>query len=234
MNYSFDLHIHSCLSPYGGESMTPRNIAQMCARSGYDIVALTDYNSCGNSAAFQKAAEAEGLLAVPGMELCLREDAHVICLFPDLERAQAFSQLVRGRLPKLENDPRIFGSQILMDEADHVLGQDSAFLVGSADIGAYEVAALVRQYGGAVFPAHLNADAYSLLGTLGLWDPGMGFRLADVSMDCPDSFCRRKDLSDLRFIRGCNAHTPDEIPNQSQVMELPQRSAQAVIDWLNA
>ena len=58
MNYSFDLHLHSCLSPYGGEDMTPFNIASMCALAGYDIVALTDYNSCGNSAAFQAAAEA--------------------------------------------------------------------------------------------------------------------------------------------------------------------------------
>ena len=66
MNYSFDLHLHSCLSPYGGEDMTPFNIASMCALAGYDIVALTDYNSCGNSAAFQAAAEAEGLLAGRG------------------------------------------------------------------------------------------------------------------------------------------------------------------------
>lgn len=232
MNYSFDLHIHSCLTPYGGDAMTPKNIAEMCSRSGYDIVALTDYNSCGNSAAFQKAAEAEGMLAVPGMELCLREDAHVICLFPDLERALAFSDLVRSKLPQLENNPAVFGSQTLVDENNQVLGQDSAFLVGAADIGAYEVVSLVEQYGGVVFPAHMDSSAYSLLGMLGLWDPDMGFRLAEVSLNCPDSFCQRKDLSGLRFIRGCNAHTIDVIPNQSQVMDLPERTAQAVIDWL--
>ena len=147
MNYSFDLHIHSCLTPYGGDAMTPKNIAEMCSRAGYDIVALTDYNTCGNSAAFQKAAEAEGLLAVPGMELCLREDAHVICLFPDLDRALAFSKVVRSKLPELENSPQVFGSQILMDEDNQVLGEETAFLVGSADIGAYEVVALVEQNG---------------------------------------------------------------------------------------
>ena len=58
MNYTFDLHLHSCLSPYGGEDMTPKGIADLCAALGYDIVALTDYNSCGNSAAFQAAADA--------------------------------------------------------------------------------------------------------------------------------------------------------------------------------
>ncbi len=232
LKYSFDLHIHSCLSPYGGEAMTPKNIASMCSHAGYDIVALTDYNSCGNSAAFQKAAEAVGLLAIPGMELCLREDAKVLCFFPDLERALAFSDYVRGKLTDLENNPDIFGPQILMNENDEVLGEDSAFLVGSTDIGAYDVVALVEQYGGVAIPSHLDGDAYSLLSTLGLWDDGMGFKVAEVSMDCPDSFCQRSDLSALRFIKGCNAHTIDCIPNQYQVMELPERTAQAVIDWL--
>ena len=232
MNYSFDLHIHSCLSPYGGEHMTPKNIASVCALAGYDIVALTDYNTCGNSAAFQKAAEAQGLLAVPGMELCLREDAHVICLFPDLERALAFSDMVREKLPQLENNPAVFGNQVLVDENDTVLGNDSAFLVGAADIGTYEIVPLVEQYGGVVYPAHLNSDSYSVLSNLGLWDPDMGFKLAEVSFDCPASFCERTDLNGLRFIRGCNAHTIDQIPNQEQTMDLPERTAQAVIDWL--
>lgn len=232
MKYSFDLHIHSCLTPYGGDAMTPKNIAKMCALAGYDIVALTDYNSCGNSAVFQAAAEAEGLLAVPGMELCLREDAHVICLFPDLERALAFSEEVRGKLPALENNPDIFGSQILVNESDEPVGQDTAFLVGACDVGAYEIIPLVEQYGGVVFPAHLDSDAYSLLSNLGLWDPDMGFKLVEVSPNCPESFWQKPGLDGVRHITGCNAHTIDQIPNHAQTMDLPERTAQAVIDWL--
>jgi hypothetical protein len=60
----------------------------------------------------------------------------------------------------------------------------------------------------------------------------MGFKAADLSINCPDSFCDRADLAGLRFIRGCNAHTIDQIPNQAQTMDLPERTAQAVIDWL--
>lgn len=232
MDFTFDLHIHSCLSPYGGEHMTPKYIADVCAMAGYDIVALTDYNTCGNSAAFQQAAGEKGLLAIPGMELCLREDAHVLCLFPDLEKAYAFSHLVRSKLPQIENDPNIFGDQILMDAEDNVLGRDSAFLVGSCDIGAYEVAALAEQYGGVAIPSHLDSDSYSLLSNLGLWDDGMGFRLADVSVDCPDSFYATPGLENLRFIKGCNANTIDQIPLPTQTMDLPERTAQAVIDWL--
>lgn len=233
MNYAFDLHLHSCLSPYGGEDMTPNNIADMCAASGYDIVALTDYNSCGNCAAFQAAAEKRGLLAVPGMELCLREDAHVICLFPSLEQALAFEAEVRPKLTDLENDPDIFGSQLLADENGQVTGSDSAFLVGSCDIGAYEIVPLAAQYGGVAFPAHLNRDSFSILSNLGLWDADMGFTLVEVTPDCPDSFFTdTPGLADLRHITGCNARTLDQIPPYRQMMELPERTAQAVIDWL--
>ncbi len=233
MNYSFDLHIHSCLSPYGADEMTPNNIIDMCALTGYDIVALTDYNSCGNSAAFQAAAEEKGLLAVPGMELCLREDAHVICLFPSLEQAFAFENVVRAKLPDLENDPDVFGSQLLVDANGQVVGSDSAFLVGSCDIGAYEIVPLVEQYGGVVFPAHLDADAFSVLSNLGLWDPDMGFRLVEVSSACPESFFDTvPGLSGMRHITGCNAHTLYQIPPHHQMADLPEKTAQAVIDWL--
>ena len=92
--YSFDFHLHSCLSPCGSEDMTPSNLAGMCALAGYDIVALTDHNTVGNCAAFCQAADRYGLLALPGMELTCREEVHVVCLFPDLpsypEYAAAF------------------------------------------------------------------------------------------------------------------------------------------------
>ena len=65
--YSFDFHLHSCLSPCGSEDMTPSNLAGMCALAGYDIVALTDHNTVGNCAAFCQAADRYGLLALPGM-----------------------------------------------------------------------------------------------------------------------------------------------------------------------
>ena len=34
MKLSFDLHMHSCLSPCGGDDNTPVNLAGMCALAG--------------------------------------------------------------------------------------------------------------------------------------------------------------------------------------------------------
>ena len=62
---SYDLHIHSCLSPCGDDDMTPGNIVGMAAIKGLDVIAVTDHNSCRNCPAVLKLAEQYGVLAIP-------------------------------------------------------------------------------------------------------------------------------------------------------------------------
>lgn len=231
--YFFDLHLHSCLSPCGDGDMTPVNIAGMCALAGYDIVALTDHNTVDNCPAFCAAAQKQGLLALPGMELTTAEEVHVVCLFPDLNRAAAFGALVRSTLPPVENRPDFFGHQLVMDGEDHILREETALLAGASGIGIYQTAGLVKQYGGVAYPAHIDRDSFSVLSNLGLWDPEMGFSLAELSRRCPPELKRRPDLAGLRFITGCDAHYLDQIPDASQAMVLEDLSPGAVLSWLN-
>ena len=231
-DYFFELHLHSCLSPCGSDDMTPADLAGMCALAGYDIVALTDHNTVGNCAVFCKAAEHYDLLAIPGMELTTSEEIHVVCLFPNLTAAQAFGDYVRERLPSAPNQPDFFGRQLIMDEEDHVLSEDSALLLGSTSISICEVHALVDALGGVSYPAHIDHDAFSLLSNLGLWLPEAGFTMAELSLTCPAGFTGRPDLAGLRFITGCDAHYLSEIPDPTQTMALPERSVQAVLDYL--
>lgn len=165
--------------------MTPVNLAAMCALAGLDIVALTDHNTCGNCAAFCRAAEERGLLALAGMELCTREEIHVVCLFPTPYHGEEFEAYVSRRLPPLSNHPAVFGHQIYMDAGDLVLGEDPRFLAGHTDIGLEEVSRLAAAFGGAAFPAHIDRPSFSLLGVLGLWMPELGFPLAEVSLPMP-------------------------------------------------
>lgn len=232
-NYTFDLHLHSCLSPCGSDDMTPANIAGMCSLAGLDIAALTDHNTVGNCAAFCRAAEEYGILALPGMELTTAEEVHVVCLFPDLNRAEAFGGMVRRRLPPVENRPEFFGRQLLVDEEDNILGEETAMLAGATDIPIRQVSALVASFGGLAYPAHIDRDSFSLLSNLGFWDDSLGFPLAELSRRCPPEFSKRPDLAEVRFIRACDAHYLDQIPDGDQVMELPEKTTPAVFRWLN-
>lgn len=213
--------------------MTPATIAGMCRLSGLDAAALTDHNTCGNCPAFCAAAQAYGLLAIPGMELCTLEEVHVVCLFPDLERAMAFSGQVYTRLSGLDNDVGIFGPQVYMDADDNVLGEEPKMLAGATTIGVYEVKDLVEKYGGVAYPAHIDRPSFSLLSNLGLWDPGLGFPLAEVSRQCPPDLLRvRGDLKGVNAVTGCDAHYLEQIPEAAQFMEVPARSPEAVLAWL--
>lgn len=232
MKLSFDLHLHSCLSPCGDEEMSPANVAAMCALAGLDVVALTDHNSSRNCASFEQAARRHGLLAIPGMELCTREEVHVVCLFPKLEQAEAFSDYVGTKLPAVPNNRDVFGPQILMDGEDTVLGEETLLLAGAADLGLYEVPNLVASFGGLAFPAHIDRPSNSLLSQLGLWTPDLEFPLAEVSRYCPPSLFERRDLRGLRHISACDAHDLTQIPDAHQYMEVPEKTPEAVLNWL--
>lgn len=232
-DYFYDFHLHSCLSPCGSDDMTPANLAAMCALAGLEIVALTDHNTVGNCAAFCRAAEEHGLLALPGMELTTWEEVHVVCLFPDLDSAQAFGDVVRTTLPAMKNKPDFFGHQLLMDEHDNLLGEEPLMLAAASGIGVYQVAGLARRYGGVAYPAHIDRDSFSVLTNLGLWDPAMGFPLAELSRRCPPELKRRPDLTGLRFLTGCDAHALDQIPDAAQTISLPEKTASAVLTCLN-
>ena len=235
INLTFDLHLHSCLSPCGDADMTPANMAGMCALAGIQAAALTDHNTCGNCASFCQAAEEYGILALPGMELTTMEEVHVVCLFPGLAEAEAFGAEVYTHLPDIPNDVKIFGPQVLMDASDGILGEEPRMLAGATDIGVYDVSALVERFGGVAYPAHIDRPSFSLLSNLGLWDPFMGFPLAELSHACPPDFVRKRpDLGNVHTVTASDAHYLEQIMDAHQSMDIPQRTTQAVLDWLRA
>ncbi len=233
MKLYYDLHLHSCLSPCGHEDMTPANLAAMCALAGLQVVALTDHNTVGNCAAFASAAASHGLLAIPGMELTTAEEVHVLCWFETPEAADAFGALVYERLPALENNPALFGPQLLMDAADTVLGREPRLLAAATQIGIYELAPLVARFGGVACPAHIDRPSFSLLSNLGLWDPALGFLWAECSTRCPNDFlAHRPDVTGVSFLVNSDAHRLDQVAGAAHAMEVSSATPGAVLDWL--
>ena len=212
--------------------MTPADLAAMCALAGLDVVALTDHNTAGNCAAFCRAAQRNGLLALAGMELCTREEIHMICLFPTVQAAEGFSRQVARRLPPLKNRPELFGHQYYMDEWDLVLGEERAMLLAAADIGVGEAGALAARFGGVAYPAHIDRASFSLLSVLGLWEPSLGFSLAEVSPRCSPEFRQRRDLTGVRLITSSDAHSLDQVWTAEHAMDLPEATTHAVLEYL--
>lgn len=235
MKLRYDLHLHSCLSPCGDTDMTPNNIVGMAKLLGYDIIALTDHNSCLNTPAAMEAGRRQGLTVVPGMELCTREEAHVICLFPTVEAALAFGGWVQEHSPDIRNRPEIFGEQLVLDEEDRIVGKEEKLLIAAADIGVYEVLPLVRRYGGTAFPAHVDKDSYSITASLGGIPPEIGFTCAELS---PRADRKRvmemyPELSALRLLQDSDAHYLENMPDAGPVLNLEENTAACLVAVLD-
>ena len=170
-----DLHLHSCLSPCGDDDMTPNNIVHMAKLKGLTCIALTDHNTAMNCRATAMAARQAGLGFIPGMELSTAEDIHLICLFPDCDKAEAFSRprshpgaYCRGRY---KSRGSACGHQIRLDELDRPVGEEETLLLNATMIPLTEAPALVREYGGVCYPAHIDKIANSVLAILGSIPP---------------------------------------------------------------
>lgn len=231
----YDLHLHSCLSPCGSGDMTPNNLVNMALLLGYDIIALTDHNSCRNVPAAVRAGAARGLPVVPGMELCTQEEAHVICLFPTVEAALDFDRYVAQRIPKIRNRPEIFGCQTVMDEQDTVIGEEETLLLNAASISVNHVRSLACGFGGTAFPAHVDRSAYSVLSSLGSLPPEADFTAAEISAkgDVQTLLHRNPELRDLILLKNSDAHYLENMPDPSASVLLPEKSPKCLIAALN-
>jgi PHP family Zn ribbon phosphoesterase len=235
MRYFYDLHIHSCLSPCASPDMTPSNIARMAVLAGYDIIAVSDHNTTGNCRSVLKAAATEGITAVPAMELTTSEEVHVLCLLPDPEAADAFGAFVRSRLPDIRNRPDIFGEQTLMDEDDTVLGTEERLLLNACSISINEAAALVRSFGGAAVPAHIDRSSFSVLSNLGFLDRSLGFPAVEITRGCDrERFtAEHPELRGLPYIINSDAHYLSDMPDRVHSIELAHPSPKEVIKKIN-
>ena len=179
--YYYDLHIHSCLSPCGDDDMTPANIAGMAALKGLQILALTDHNTVKNCPAFFKACRKHGIIPVPGMELTVSEDIHLLCLFRTLEAAMEFGKRVDEYKIPYENRPEIFGHQLLMDSEDTVLGEEEDLLLNATMLSLSEGTALCRECGGVCYPAHIDRTSNGAVAILGAFPDWEGYTAYEVS-----------------------------------------------------
>ena len=195
LSLSYDLHLHSCLSPCGDDDMTPANIVGMAALKELDVIALTDHNSCKNCPAFMKLAENYGVIGIPGMELCTEEEVHVVCLFPTLEDAMSFDDYVYSKLIPFPNNEGIFGKQQICNEEDEVIGKEPYLLINAVKISFDRVYDVVAEYHGVMIPAHIDKNANSLLSNLGFIPPDAKFSCAEL-----------KDLDKLEELKETNPY----------------------------
>ena len=213
--YVADLHIHTCLSPCGELSMSPRAIVSAAVSRGLDLIAVADHNTMGMADIVAREASKQGLLFLYGMELQTQEEVHLLAYFDDAAAAHEFAARIYERLPKRENVPESFGDQVAVDEDERIVYVERRLLLNSLDL-EFEVAAeWIAAAGGLAVPAHIDRTPYGLIAQLGFFPEGMSFPLVEADGASLPSACRGSAL-----LWGSDAHVPSAVGRRVTVFQI--------------
>lgn len=220
-DYRADLHIHSCLSPCAELDMTPRAIVRAAIEKGLDIIALTDHNSMENVEVIKRIG-LDRIFVLAGLEVTSSEEIHILALFDDTERAEKMQSLVYKNLASGENDERLYGHQVVVNENDEVLSLNKRLLIGATGLSAREIVESVHYLGGISIASHVNKESFSVISQLGFIPKDLSFDALEFSpqMSKQEALRRFSELSRFPWVSFSDAHYPQDIGRRITVFKM--------------
>ena len=160
--------------------MSPKKIVAKSLEQRLDIIAVCDHNTAENVGVVLKEGDRQGVTVLPGMEVCSKEEVHLVTLFKRIEDILKMQEFVYAHLPG-ENQPDVFGHQVVADEHDHVLGENPRLLIGATRLSLVEIVEKVHQLDGICISSHVDRPSYSLIGQLGFIPEDLHLDAVEVS-----------------------------------------------------
>lgn len=207
-----DLHVHTCLSPCGELEMSPRNIIARARSLNIGMIGVCDHNSAENARAVMRAAEGSPVTVLPGMEVCTSEEIHLVALFETVAQTLALQELVYDNLPG-ENDPDVFGLQVVANECDEVEAFQHRLLIGAAGIPVDRTVREIHRLGGLAIASHIDRQSYSIISQLGFIPVGLRLDALELSRRAGAEEMRSLHPTTAGFplVRNSDAHRLEEI-----------------------
>jgi PHP family Zn ribbon phosphoesterase len=206
-SFKADIHIHTCLSPCSDWEMSPKNIVETSVNAGLNLIAICDHNSAENTAAAIREGTKHGLQVLPGIEVCSREEVHILTIFEKIEHTFEMQAYVYANLPG-ENQPEVFGYQVVANEKDEVLAENPRLLIGATQINLHDIVEKARSMGGLCIASHIDRPAFGLIGQLGFIPPDLALDGVEVSYRVPLEKARENipGIGDYSCITASDAH----------------------------
>ena len=201
------MHVHTCLSPCGDLEMSPQKIAAQAQRVNMGIIAICDHNSAENVPAVTRAGDLRDLVVLPGMEICSREEIHVLAIFESLDPAFEMQSKLYAHLPG-KNDPDAFGLQVVANENDEVVLLEDRLLIGAVDLPVEVIVSEIHRLGGAAIASHVDRGSFSVISQLGFIPDALKFDALELSSNIREGEAKERfaQYSRFPFIRNSDAH----------------------------
>ncbi len=208
-----DLHIHTCLSPCGELTMSPRAVVAGARAAGLDVIAVTDHNTTENAAAVIEAAAGTGLAVLPGIEMTTSEEVHILGLFEAGTDLGPFQAEVFRNLPDVPSKMKFVDDQVIVDAADYVTGFSPRCLFGATLFSVHAAVDLIHGFGGLAIACHVDRESFSIISQLGFIPPGLRLEAVEISPRLTVAAAESTfgPFDPLPVVRFSDAHKPEEI-----------------------
>ena len=100
---------------------------------------------------------------------------------------------------------------------DGSTAQFETLLITGCDISIMDLPAIVKEYGGICYPAHVDRDSNGLLAILGMWPEDLDVSAAEVRFELPEVVPKH-----LKILQASDAHRMEALPEGG--FELPLKS----------
>jgi len=222
--FKADLHIHTCLSPCGDLKMSPRAIVEQAEKKGLDIIGICDHNSAENIGVAIKVASGTKVNVLAGMEVTSAEEAHLVALFDRAEQALELQEIVYNSLLPGENDERVFGYQVVVNELDEVEDFNKRLLIGATTLTLDKFVEIIHSLGGLAIASHIDKESFSIIGQLGMIPEGLKLDALEISLRLSREEAKAKFSQYCNFPLVCfsDAHFLEDIGKKSTVFLLKE------------
>lgn len=217
----FDLHVHTALSACAENIMSPAQVVRRAAAAGLNLLAITDHNASAHVRPALRAAAGSGLTVVPGMEVCSREEVHLLALFDDPAALADLQALVDAALPSADNLPEVFGYQVLFDDRDEVCDVDRRLRQAGTALSLDRLVEEIHQRNGLAVPAHVFRKRFSLWSQLGAVDAGPGYDLLEIAYPqwVREHYRLGRRLDNVPLVTGSDAHYLEDIGRAANCLD---------------
>jgi len=229
IKYSYDLHIHSILSPCADELMTPNNILNMAMLKKLDFLAVTDHNTTKQLKVFEELIDSYDFIFIPGVEVTVKENFDVLCLFRSFEDATIFDNYLEKHL---DGDWGTFTeeNQVITDIYDGTVETFNKPLT-STNIPFQELLIETRKLDGAIILSHIDRSSHSALNVFKLDD--IDFDAIEIQKHFRDEFLAKNPYVDkYKILFNSDSHTLMSISEEEFYLELEEKSIDAFFKFL--
>jgi PHP family Zn ribbon phosphoesterase len=130
-----------------------------------------------------------------------------------METIKKFQIFIDEKKSAIKNVPEKFGVQLIVNELEEIVGEESQLLIMGLSATISEVEKLVHELNGVFIPAHVDKSVNSIYSQIGILPDNLSMDAIEFSSNTTkeEVLDRHPELSAYSLISNSDAHMPDRI-----------------------